>query len=126
MQLRQIVVFEQDGQLAAMLAPLAESRGWLLREPRQTEACVRLLDRSEPAALVVRIGHSLETEFDVLDAVSRAWPRVAIVAVSESDSPALLGLAWDLGASYVVTAPNIREQLLELVPALLGAAEAPR
>jgi hypothetical protein len=123
MQLRQVLVFESDGRLAALLRPLAEARSWALREPRDLEACVRLLDRGESPVLVLGVGVNVEMDFDLLDAVSRACPHAAILVVMGSDNPTLLGLAWDLGAAYVLAPPHGRDLLLELVPALLGEPE---
>jgi hypothetical protein len=61
----QVLVYESDGRLAEVLRPLAEKNSWLLREPRQLSACLRLFDRSGPGVLVVRT-HTLERELATL------------------------------------------------------------
>ncbi|HEY7310966.1 MAG TPA: hypothetical protein VH643_16500 [Gemmataceae bacterium] len=61
----QVLVYESDGRLADVLRPLAEKNKWLLREPRQLSACLRLLDRGGPGVLVLRT-HTLERELATL------------------------------------------------------------
>jgi DNA-binding NarL/FixJ family response regulator len=114
-----LLVHESDGRLAALLRPLAELKAWSLREPRRLESCLKLLDRTSLAVLVLRVGRDLEREFTLLEAVTRAFPECAVVAVVDSTHPRLPGLAWDLGASYVLPTSAARERLGDLVEALL-------
>jgi hypothetical protein len=62
----QLLVYEWDGRLANVLRPLAEKNKWLLREPRQLSACLRLFDRGGPGVLVLR-ARNLERELTLLD-----------------------------------------------------------
>lgn len=114
-----LALFEGEGRLTALLRPLAEANGWALREPRQVGACLRLLARGEPAALVLRVGRDLERELALLERVTRQRPHVRAVVVLEGDHARLAGLAWDLGAAFVVAPPFSRDDLPELVTALL-------
>jgi hypothetical protein len=120
MRYPQLLVYDGDGRLAALLRPLAEQRRWSLREPRQPGACLRLLGRAGPNLLVLRAGRDLERELTLLDRVSWLHPETATVLVADSDHPRLAGLAWDLGAAYVLMPPLPRDSLPEVVAALMG------
>ncbi len=121
MRYPQLLVYEGDGRLAAQLRPLAEEKRWALREVRQPEACLRLLGRGRPDVLVLKLGRDLERELTFLDRVNWARPATATVVVSDTDHPGLAGLAWDLGAAYVLLPSAPHDSLTEIVGALLGA-----
>jgi hypothetical protein len=120
MRLPQVVVYETDGRLAALLRPLAERMGWSLREPRQVEACLRLLPGGDPCVLVIKPGSNLEREFGLLEAARRTAPEASVIVVADTDHPWLTGLGWDLGAAMVLAPPRPREALLDVVAGLLG------
>jgi hypothetical protein len=124
----QLLVYETDGRLAAQLRPLAERQRWALREPRQPGACLRLLARGGPGVLVIKAGRDLERELALLDRVRWLCPDAAVVLVGDTAHPLLAGLAWDLGAAYVLLPPLPRESLAEVVAGLLraGATEEGR
>jgi DNA-binding NarL/FixJ family response regulator len=119
----QLVVLEYSGRLAALLRELAEERRWTLHESRQDAVVLRQLRRGAPAVLVLQVGQHLEREFALLAQVSRLAPEVATVVVGDVDHPALAGLAWDLGAAYVLFPPQPRERLTEVVATLLAPEE---
>jgi hypothetical protein len=121
MRYPQLLVYEGDGRLAAQLRPLAEEKRWSLREPRQPEACLRLLGRGRPQVLVVKTGRDLERELALLDRVRWLDPGTAAVVVCDSDHPGLAGLAWDLGAAYVLMPDAPRDSLPEVVLGLMSA-----
>lgn len=115
----QIVVYERDGRLAQQLRPLAEARRWPLREPRQPDACRRLIEKPGPAVLVVRLGRDPEQELALLShAASRHEVRTVAVGESE-DAVALITLAWDLGSDFVLAPPISREILPAVVAGLI-------
>jgi hypothetical protein len=118
-QYPQVLVYEGDGRLAALLRPAIEARKWSLREPRGLAACIRLLRRGGPGVLVVKIGRDLEHELALLERVAWLFPDTATVVVGESDKAALAGVAWDLGAAYVLFPPQPRERLPEIVVGLM-------
>jgi hypothetical protein len=120
MRLPRVVVFESDGRLAGVLRPLAEERGWLLREPRKVETCLRLLPRGGAGVLVIKLGSHLEREFALQERVRLVSPGTPVVVVADSNHPWLVGLGWDLGAAMVLSPPQAREALLEVVTALMG------
>jgi hypothetical protein len=122
MQHPQVVVWEGDGRLAALLRPLARERRWLLREPRQAAAVLRLLRRG-PAVVVLKAGRDLERELTLVERIARVFPDAAVILVADSDLARLAGLAWDLGAAYVLAPPLPRERLPELVAALMAPIE---
>jgi hypothetical protein len=115
----QLLVYESDGRLAALLRPTAEGHGWSLREPRHLEPCLRLLQRGGPGVLVLKAGRDLEKELTLLERVGWLFPDTATVLVGDVGHTLLTGLAWDLGASYVHFPPQPREQLPEIVVGLM-------
>jgi DNA-binding NarL/FixJ family response regulator len=116
-----VVIFEGDGRLAALLRPIAEQHNWVLREPRQTGSALRVLQRGGPAVLVIKAGRDLDRELALLERVKRLLPEAAVILVGDVDHPALAGLAWDLGADFVLFPPQAREQLPEIVDRLMNA-----
>lgn len=146
MRYPQIVVYETDGSLARQLRPLAEKEHWLLREPRQPEACLRLLQCNEPSVLVLKVDpgfdkkptahrgadkgadpvsnadEKLFKQYSVLESVHSLYPDSPVVAVMQTADAELDGLAWDLGASYVLDPQQPRERLPEIVAGLMQAA----
>jgi hypothetical protein len=118
-----VLVWEGDGRLAALLRPLAEERRWALREPRQAGAMLRLLGVGGPAVVVIKAGRDLERELSLLERVAWRCPDAGTVLVADSDHARLAGLAWDLGASYVLVPTLPRERLPEIVAALMTGGE---
>lgn len=123
MRYPQLIVWEADGRLAALLRPLAEGNRWSFREARQGEECSRLLARSGgPAVVVLRIGRDLAEEFGLIERMSWRCPRAAAVVVAEAGHGRLAGLAWELGAAYVHLPPTSRESLVAVVAGLMNVA----
>jgi hypothetical protein len=118
----QVIVWEADGRLAAQLRPLAEERRWVLREPRQAVAVLRLLRRG-PAVVVLKPGRDLEREFALVERVAWVFPEAAVVLVADSEYTRLAALAWDLGAAFVLAPPLPCERLPEIVAALMPCPE---
>jgi hypothetical protein len=125
MRRAQVVIYESDGRLTALLRPRAQAHRWWLREVRQVGACLRVLEKGGGGVLVLRAGRDLEHELALLERVTRRVPDALTVLVGDGDNPALAGLGWDLGARYVLLPPQPREQLPELVEALMGPAPGP-
>jgi len=118
----QIVVFESDSLLARQLQETARGFGWLLRESRQTPACVKLLRAGGPTVLVLRVGRDLRRELAFLDNVHSQLPDIPVIVVGNTENPALMSLAYDLGAAFVLFPPAPRLQLGGLTEHLLQAA----
>lgn len=116
----QVLVYESDRRLADMLRPLAEKQKWLLREPRQLSACLRLLDRGGPGVLVLRLSRDRERELALLEQVAWLHPDAATVVVADNEPAGLIGLAWDLGVRWVLLPPHTRERMTEIVANLMG------
>jgi len=133
----QLLVFERDGRIAWLLKEACAQQRWVLREPRQTEACLRLLRAGGPALLVVRtaakVGNELvaedaeqerrtiERSFALIDRVHWLHPDAAIIAVAERPDPALTALAWNLGATYVLAPPHPLSALPKLVGPMMAS-----
>lgn len=121
----QLLVYETDGRLAAGLRSLADKNKWLLREPRQLPACLRLFDRGGPGVLLLRAGRNVERELALLEEVSWLHPDAATILIADAEHAALTGIAWDLGASWVHAPPQTRERLAEVVVALMRRYQLP-
>ena len=135
-----VLVYETDGRLAVLLRPLAEQRRWVLHEPRRWRTCCDLLRPGGPSVFVLRINWEglldpppadrdtrqrvaeLVNRFTMLERVAWLFPDAAVVVVGDADHAALADLAWDLGASYVLTA-GVRERLPGLVADLMGVPD---
>jgi DNA-binding NarL/FixJ family response regulator len=115
----QLLIYETDRRLASLLQRLADKNNWLLREPRQPSAILRLLDRGGPGVLVLRLSRDLEREMALLEQVSWLHPDAAAVLVADHEQRGLSGLAWDLGARGVLLPPHTRERLEEIVLGLM-------
>ena len=120
MRLPQIVIYEPDDRLKLQLEALAEQRRWALRPARRPETCLRLLARGGPAVLVLKAGRDLERELALLERAAWLYPDAPVVLAADGDRPELAGLAWDLGAAYVLLPPQPRERLPEIVAGLMG------
>jgi hypothetical protein len=122
MRRAQVLIHESDGVLAGQLRPLAEERCWLVREVRRGEELEELLPSG--GVLVLKVGRNLESEFALLERVSRLHPGTGVVVVGDGEHlhqrPRLAGLAWDLGASYVLFPPLPKALLGEVVAGLMG------
>jgi hypothetical protein len=119
----QLLVYEGDGRLALLLRGMVEKQGlkWSVRESRQLQGCLRLLQRSGPGVLVLKVGRDLERELTLLERVKFLHPDTGVVLVGEAEYGALSGLAWDLGADYVFLAPYDPPLLVAVVAGLMGS-----
>jgi hypothetical protein len=110
-----VLIHEPDGRIARQFRDLPkEMKGWSMHEPRSFEDCAELLEG--PAVFIIRLTRDAERELDLLERVAWRFPETACLVVSETEDPTILGLAWDLGASHVITGPS-----LELLPRLAAA-----
>jgi DNA-binding response OmpR family regulator len=122
MRAPQIVVCESDRWAADLLRGTAELWQWPLRELRDEAAIVRALGRGGPSVLVLEIGGDLERDLALLARLTWLCPQASAVAVSPVASAELTGLAWDLGADYVLAPPLPRDALLPVVLGLMETA----
>ncbi len=117
------VVWEQDGRLAGILRPFAEVHRWQLREEADEAEAMKWLARGRPGVLVLRLGGDIEREVALLARVSWAMPDADVVVVADEGQERLAGLAWDLGAAFVLTPPRARDDLPEIAVGLLGGRD---
>lgn len=115
----QILIVESDGRLADLLRPLADQERWSIREPRQSEACIRLLRQGGPGVLVLKLGRDLVRELELLDQLATVCPETGRVVVCDANHYQLAGLAWDLGANCVLFLPQPPDRLGEVVRNLM-------
>jgi DNA-binding response OmpR family regulator len=123
MRTPQIVVYESDRGLAEMLRGTAEVWGWPLRELRDEAALLRALRQGGPSVLVMEIAGDIERDLSLLDRLTWLCPEVRAIAVSNVASEELVGLAWELGAAFVLAPPQPRDILLPLVLGLMETAK---
>src|SRR5438477_2365845 len=119
MRYPQLLIHETDGRIAGLLRDVARDHRWSLREPRQSETCLRLLAHGGPAVLVFRLGRDPVRELSLLDQVTWTRPETATVVVLDHEQQAFAGLAWDLGARLVLTASQAWEWLPAVMSGLL-------
>jgi hypothetical protein len=134
-QIAELLRHDEEGQPAAWLGVTVDEteqagpdkgpRGWLLREPRQGQACLRLLRRGGPTVLVLQLSGDGESELGLLDQAAWFYPAALIVVVGTEAHRPLVPLAWDLGATSVIVPPQSRERLQETILGLMQAAAAP-
>ena len=119
MRFPQILIYENDGRLAELLRREGKPAEWSLREPRQPDSCLRLLQRGGPSVMVLKVGTDVLQELTLLERVAWLFPDTMTLVVGESADPALAGLAWDLGATVVLFPPQPRHYLIEILGRLL-------
>jgi hypothetical protein len=128
MKAPQLVVYDADGWIAKQLRELAMARQWLVREARQAGAAKGHLTDGRPTVLFAAVDpHKSPPEgLKLIADVHRAYPDVAVVAVSdaklpEDDRAAWAATALDLGARCVLFPPLTRPVLEDLAAGLLTA-----
>ena len=99
-----------------------EDRGVYNLEPR---VCLGLLPQGGDSVLVLRVGRDVVREMTLLEQTAWLFPETAVVVVCDADNPALVDLAWDLGARFVLHPPQIRELLPDIVASLMGNPVVP-
>lgn len=119
MQYPQLLVYETDGRLAGILQRVADKNNWLLREPRQLSAVLRLMERRGPGVLVLRLSRDLERELAMLEQLTWLHPDASVVLVADNAQRGLSALVWDLGVRWVLLPPHTRERLEEIVLPLM-------
>lgn len=129
MRYPQIVILAFDDWLGKQLAEFANDHRWLLKEVRQTGACLTLLREPRPTVLLAQLDPHAESIADSLQFlidVHRLHPSVATVVVSdvklsEDDRVAWTGTAFDLGARFILFPPLTRPVLEDLVGGLMAS-----
>ena len=122
MQQAQVLTYGIDGARAERLRELAQTQRFWLRETSQFTACQNLVQSSPPSVFVLVLGRHLEQELALLEQVHACLPKTASIVIGETDNPALAGLAWELGATYVLFPPTPNERIAELVSRLLSVS----
>jgi hypothetical protein len=69
----------------------------------------------------LKLGQDLDSDLALLERVTVLFPDVATVVVGEYENPVAAGLAWDLGAAFVLFPPLPREMLADVLAGLLQA-----
>jgi DNA-binding NtrC family response regulator len=116
----QLLIFQGDARMTALLEPAAEAARWWLRKPGDLAECLEVLPRGGPSVLVLRLGRDLEGELTALERVHRLFPDAAVVVVGDAEQASIAGIAWDLGARFVHFPPLDRDMLREVVAGLMG------
>ena len=119
MRQRQVLVCESDGRLAQVLRAPVEAHGWLVKEIRHPRVCLGLLPQGGDSVFVLRLGRDMLGEMTLVQQIAMLFPETAVIVVCDADNPAVVGLAWDLGAKFVLHPPQIRELLPDVVAGFL-------
>lgn len=117
-----LIICERDGRLAERLRELSETHRWQLRLPHAPEDCLQAVSRGGPAVVVVKVGRDLVTEMSLVRQLADRAADVRVIVVGDTENPVLTGLAWDLGADFVLFPPLARDLLPDVVRGLLEAA----
>jgi chemotaxis response regulator CheB len=123
----QVVVYESDGSLAGQVRRLVAEHSWLLRESRQSDACLQLLAEVRPSVLLLKIERELLDGLTLLGRVAERAPDCPVVLVSDvkmegaEQRAQLSALAMDLGARYVLFPPLQTPVIEDLVAGLMAA-----
>jgi DNA-binding response OmpR family regulator len=115
----QLLILNGDQRLAGLLDPATAEARWRVHRPRDLAECLQILPRGGPSVLVLRLGRDLEAELETLERVRYLFPETATVVVGDSDQDSVAGLAWDLGAAFVLVPPLPREWLVDVVTGLM-------
>jgi DNA-binding NtrC family response regulator len=124
MRQTQVITHGVDGALAERMRELAQTKRFRLRETSQLSACANLVQSSPPSVLVLGLGRDLERELALLEKVHASSPGTATIVIGEADNAILAGLAWELGATFVLFPPTPVEWLGDLLGKML-AGEGP-
>lgn len=122
MHTSQIVVRESENWIADLLRGTAATWKWTLREPRTEETCLTILREAGPGGLfILELGSDLDKELLFFDRITRFYPETPAIAVPTLGGP-VLGVLWDLGATYVLAPDQPRDLLLAIVVRLMETA----
>src|SRR5262245_35524413 len=127
MKLPQVVVYESDGSLAGQIRRLADENAWLVRESRQSQACLELVSEVRPSVLLLKLERELQEGLTLLARVVERAPDCPVVLVSDvkmdgaEQRAQLSALAMDLGARYVLFPPLQTPVIEDLVSGLMAA-----
>ena len=122
MQQTQVLTYGMHGVLAERLREMAQARRFWLRETSQFSACQNLVQSSPPSVFVLVLGRNLEHELALLEQVHACLPGTPTIVVGDADHPSLVGLAWELGATFALFPPTSVELITELVAKFLPIA----
>lgn len=123
----QVVVYESDGSLAGQVRRLAGENSWLVRECRQSDACLQLISDVRPSVLLLKLERDLQDGLTLLARTAERAPDCPVVLVSDvkmegaEQRAQLSALAMDLGARYVLFPPHQTPVIEDLVSGLMAA-----
>jgi DNA-binding NarL/FixJ family response regulator len=119
-----LVVYEAERRVGAFLEALVKNKRWVLREARTRQSLRRHLERAVSAVVVFRLRAAQTCDFDALEEISWTYPQASCIVVTDSESPALAALCWELGASMVCSVPWISAELEEGILAFMARPAA--
>ncbi len=118
MRLRQVIIFEQEAVLASLLQQLPNSHQWRIRNFKNSASVLPALKEGIEFVLIP-VGRDLLEEMALLEQITWSYPETITVVIGRNEHPDLAGLAWDLGARFVLFPPFTTGQVGELVNSLL-------
>jgi hypothetical protein len=128
----ELLRFDADGRPSPkpkITSPLpggqgAATQSWLVHEPRQPAACLRLLQKGGPTVLILQLTKEPAEELELLEKAARRHPNALTVVIGEELHRSLVPLVWDLGATAVFLPPRVGERLQEIVLGLMQSLMA--
>ena len=123
----QIVIYESDGFLASQIEGLARENRWVVRESRHADVCLSFLQQASPVVLLIKLGPKPLDDLSLLDGVRERIPDCPALVFGDvkfegaEQRAAIAGLAYDLGARYVMFSPLTRALIEDLVAGLMAA-----
>ncbi len=125
----QLIVLAFDDWLGKQLAEFARDHRWVLKEVRQTGACLALLREPRPTVLLAQLDpHAADVAAPLafLADVHLGFPHVLTAVVSdvklnEDERVGWTATAFDLGARFVLFPPLSRPILEDLVGGLMAS-----
>jgi DNA-binding NarL/FixJ family response regulator len=117
----QLLILRGDSRLTSLLEESAEVARWSIRKPHGLADCLELLPRADPNVLVLRVGRDLEDELSTVATIHRQFPSTAIIVVGDAEQSAITGIAWDLGARFVLMPPQSRDLLPAVVAGFMAS-----
>jgi len=120
-----LIIVERDGAMAGQVHELAREHRWLVRECRQADACMTILNEAGPAVLLLKAEKDLSGALALLTRAAEAC-AVCLFCEEKHDNPAqralIAGMAYDLGATAVIFPPHMPSMVEDLAAGLMAEA----
>jgi CheY-like chemotaxis protein len=118
--LAQIVVVDDDQQVAQCLKKTLESNGYSVKATTSGKQAVAIVEEDRPDLLIMDLNMPNPDGFELLKAERSRFPGLRIIVISGYMGGALLEAACILGATATLEKPVSAEALVKTVRQVLG------